>query len=216
MKDYYRDRAPYYDRVYDYPERADDIAFLKSTIPPRFSNIDVLEVAAGTGFWTQFISTTARNIVATDVVQEPLQELSKRDLPDTVQTRIVDAYHLASLEQKFGGAFIGLWLSHVPIERMELFFRSLHSVLRPGASVVLIDNTKAQCQTYPITRTDKIGNTYQDRVLDDGSVHEVLKNFPGKDQLMGSVAREAIHPEYVQLEHFWLFEYEYSPAHQAG
>jgi len=214
MKNYYRERAPYYDRVYDYPERADDIALLKSTIPAKFLNSDVLEVAAGTGYWTQYIAKTAHSVLATDIVQEPLDELSKRNLPDTVQIKIVDAFELASLERKFDGAFVGLWLSHVPIEKAELFFKSLHSVLRPGAKVVLIDNTKAQCQKHPITRTDEAGNTYQNRKLDDGSVHEVLKNFPGRDELAGYVNCAATISEYVELEHFWLFEYEYNAGHQ--
>jgi len=214
MNDYYKKRAPYYDRVYEYPERADDIAFLKSTLPPRFSNIDVLEVAAGTGYWTQFICRTARSVLATDIAQEPLDELASRNLPITVQTKIVDAYELASLERKFDGAFIGLLLSHIPQEKVELFFRSLHSVLHPGAKVVLIDNTKAQCQRLPITRTDEAGNSYQNRELDDGSIHEVVKNFPGKEDLTGYVKCAAVHSEYVELEHFWLFAYEYCGGHQ--
>ena len=212
MEDYYRERAPYYDRVYLYPERANDIAFLKSYIPPKFADLDILEVAAGTGFWTQFIAETVSSVLATDIAQEPLNELSRRELPETVQTKIADAFELPSLNREFDGAFIGLWLSHVPIEKVGVFLRSLHSVLRPGAKVILIDNTNAQCQRLPIARTDEIGNTYQNRELDDGSVHEVLKNFPRKEDLLEYVSNIADLPKYQELEHFWLFEYE-SKAH---
>lgn len=208
MKQYYRERAPYYDRVYDYPERAADIARLKKQIPSLFMGLDIVEVAAGTGFWTQFIARSARSILATDLVQEPLNELIKRDLP-SVTSLTVDAFELENLDRKFDGAFVGLWLSHVQIEKAECFFRSLHSVLKPGAKVAILDNTKAQCETFPIVRTDEWGNTYQSRELDDGSTHEVLKNFPSEEELREYVSLFGDRPKFIELEHFWLLEYEY-------
>lgn len=45
MLEYYRTRAPVYDRVYAYPERQADIAHLAESLPPLFSGRQVLEVA---------------------------------------------------------------------------------------------------------------------------------------------------------------------------
>jgi len=62
---------------------------------------------------------------------------------------------------------------------------------------------------WPITRTDSGGNTYQRRGLDDGSEHEVLKNFPSPDEL-----REAItsvgggESEVHELHYYWYATYE--------
>ena len=56
MKTYYRERAPVYDRVYTYPERQKDLRFLEDYIAKQFTGLDVLEIAAGTGYWTQFIA----------------------------------------------------------------------------------------------------------------------------------------------------------------
>lgn len=56
MKAYYQERAPVYDRVYSYPERQGDLRFLEEYILQQFSELRVLEIAAGTGYWTQFLS----------------------------------------------------------------------------------------------------------------------------------------------------------------
>ena len=59
MKAYYAARAPYYDAVYDKPERRADIAFLKAFLSSRFAQRSVIEVACGTGYWTQCIAPVA-------------------------------------------------------------------------------------------------------------------------------------------------------------
>ena len=56
MRSYYKERAPVYDRVYKYPERQTDLRFLESYRPRQFSGLKMIEIAAGTGYWTQFIS----------------------------------------------------------------------------------------------------------------------------------------------------------------
>lgn len=61
---------------------------------------------------------------------------------------------------------------------------------------------------FPITETDADGNTYQQRTLRDGSVHRVLKNFPGERELRDLVAPFAGAVDYRGLENFWLLEYE--------
>jgi demethylmenaquinone methyltransferase/2-methoxy-6-polyprenyl-1,4-benzoquinol methylase len=79
-------------------------------------------------------------------------------------------------------------------------------VLEPGARVVLLDNSKAQCDRLPIGYEDEDGNTFQDRTTDDGTVHRVLKNFPTESQLRALTA-DATEARFEALEHFWLFEY---------
>ena len=210
MDEYYKKRAPYYDRVYLYPERKKDLAFLREYIPGKLEGLNVIEIAAGTGFWTQYICEKAISVLATDVIQEPLDEILKRELPISVNTATADAFDLPKFSELFNGAFVGLFLSHVRIEEVNKFFDSLHRVLSSNAKVVFLDNTTSQCERLPITRTDELGNSYQERQLDDGSTHEVLKNFPSKEQLHKYVEDVAVNISYKELDHFWLLEYEYS------
>lgn len=210
MQGYYRKRAPVYDRVYAYPERQSDLRWLEEEIPSLLSGRRVLEVAAGTGYWTRFISRRAELICATDGAAETLGQVSARDLGCPVSTQVADAYELAGVEGAFSGAFAGLWFSHVPVSRRGEWFTALHARLQPGAQVVLIDNSQAQCLRLPLTRRDDQGNSYQTRETDDGQQYEVLKNFPTEVELLDLVEDTAkpASCRYVSLEHFWLFAYE--------
>ncbi|MBT7371087.1 MAG: class I SAM-dependent methyltransferase [Gammaproteobacteria bacterium] len=208
MNRYYRDRAPVYDDVYSYPERQQDLRFLESHLSGALRDRHVLEVAAGTGYWTRHISGSARSILATDLEPAQLEQIHQRELGCSTETRVVDAYRLSgTIDDKFDGAFAGLWLSHVPKQRMAEFFSSLHQCLKPGARVILIDNSVAQCQRLPITFTDEWGNTFQDRQLDNGETYRVLKNFPTVEELEHWVSAFGDPEDYVELEQFWLYQY---------
>ena len=208
MKDYYANRAPVYDRVYSYPERQSDLRVLEQRVAERLKDRVVLEVAAGTGYWTQFIASAAARIVATDAVQEPLDQLMARGLPAaTVTTRIVDAYDLSTLSSDFSGGFAGCWVSHVPRQDLGRFFAALHGRLLPGARVVLLDNSQRQTERLPIVATDDARNTYQERRTDDGSRYQVLKNFPTEAELMAHLADEGEAFTYSAFDHYWWLDY---------
>jgi demethylmenaquinone methyltransferase/2-methoxy-6-polyprenyl-1,4-benzoquinol methylase len=207
MREYYRERAPIYDRVYAYPERQSDLRILESRIPLEFADLDVLEIAAGTGYWTQHINLTANSLLATDATKEALRQIQQRPGLEQLPTQLADAYALALKNKRFTGAFAGLWLSHVPKQRLSEFFSSLHACLAIGAKVVLIDNSSSQCERLPISYTDSQGNTYQDRVLDDGSRHKVLKNFPNQKELELMIAKFRSDFYFEELEHFWFCKY---------
>lgn len=211
MKAYYAARAAYYDVVYDQPERRSDITALSKLLPQRFENRTVIEVACGTGYWSQHIAPATRRYVMTDGVQEPLDFAKLRPGVSPENCHLADAYALPAGLGKFDGAFAGLWFSHVPKERYEEFFESLHAVLAPGARVVLLDNSTVQCLDYPIVETDAHGNTFQSRPLRDGSEHRVLKNFPTESELTDIAEKlGASRWAYRALANFWLFEYEFS------
>jgi SAM-dependent methyltransferase len=208
MKAYYKERAPVYDRVYSYPERQGDLRFLEEYIPQQFSKLSVLEIAAGTGYWTQFISKKSRSILATDATKEQLKELKKREFFCDVKTMVADAYSLESVAKKFEGAFAGLWLSHVPKQRRGDFISGLHHHLVSGATVLYIDNSAVQCRHLPIAESDDFGNTYQNRELDNGVSYSVLKNFPTQEELIDLTKEFAVDTQYIGLEIFWLFQYK--------
>ena len=70
MQSYYAARANEYDRVYDKPERQADVHAMQEWLPSLFVGSRLLEVACGTGFWTQFIAPLAEQVVALDYAPE--------------------------------------------------------------------------------------------------------------------------------------------------
>ena len=166
-----------------------------------------MEVAAGTGYWSQFIAPQAAQLTAIDATPEALTQIRARPGCADVTTHTMDAYQLDTLTETYNAAFAGLWLSHVPKQKLALFLDGLHRVLQPGATILLIDNSQAQCQRLPLSHWDEQGNSYQQRQLADGSSHQVLKNFPSHKELLELTADRGINHYYKALEHFWLFQY---------
>ncbi len=210
MQRYYVERAPSYERVYFKPERQADLRAIEAWLPGVFVGRSVLEVACGTGWWTPHGARDARAWLATDLSPETLAVARAKALPPCVQLATMDAYSFAQVgPQTFDGAFAGCWWSHVPLQRLPGWLDALHAHLVPGARVVMLDNAYVHGSSTPLTRTDEAGNTYQDRALDDGSVHEVLKNFPTREAAFAFLAAcgRAREPEWIAHPHYWVLTY---------
>jgi hypothetical protein len=76
--------------------------------------------------------------------------------------------------------------------------------------VVFIDNVYVEGSSTTISRTDGYGDTYQTRRLDDGSKHEVLKNFPNESELRAAVAGLASEVRVEFLQYYWILTYRLS------
>jgi ubiquinone/menaquinone biosynthesis C-methylase UbiE len=208
MLTYYARRAAEYERVYAKPERQADLRAIEAWLPGCFAGRRVLEVACGTGWWTQFAARDAAQWLATDVNSETLSIARSKSLPAGVQLSVADAYTLDGIDDGFDAGFAGFWWSHVPLARVSSWLETLHAKLRPGARVVFIDNLYVESSSTPIARRDGDGNTYQQRRLDDGSTHEVLKNFPTREQAIAAIGPNKRNAQWQQWTHYWSLAYE--------
>jgi demethylmenaquinone methyltransferase/2-methoxy-6-polyprenyl-1,4-benzoquinol methylase len=208
MSAYYAQRAATYERIYFKPERQTDLRAMETWLPPVFAGRRVLEVAAGTGWWTLHGARDAKAWLATDLNPETMAVARSKALPACVQFSEVDAYSFQQIAgQTFDGAFAGCWWSHVLLSRLPGWLETLHARLEPGARVVMLDNRYVQTSSTPLSRRDEEGNTYQNRPLDDGSTHEVLKNFPRRDEAFAAIGPRARNPEWIEFEHYWVLSY---------
>ncbi|MDP1650336.1 MAG: class I SAM-dependent methyltransferase [Rubrivivax sp.] len=209
MRDYYARRAAYYERVYLKPERQADLRAMERWLPTPFAGRRVLELACGTGWWTPHGARDAVSWLATDLNPETLAVARNKALPACVRLATADAYTLAELgDAHFDAAFAGCWWSHVPLQRLGTWLQTLHARLDPGARVVMLDNSYVQTSNTPISRRDEAGNSYQNRSLDDGSVHEVLKNFPEREEAIAALGSRAREPRWTEYTHYWVLSYE--------
>jgi SAM-dependent methyltransferase len=212
MQDYYAQRAATYERVYHKPERQTDLRAIEALLPGLFASRHVLEVACGTGWWTPHGARDAADWLATDASPQTLLVARAKAMPACVRFATVDAYSWGGLSAAggtvFNAAFAGCWWSHVPLQRLRAWLSSLHLQLVPGARVVFLDNRYVQTSNLPITHSDAAGNTYQTRTLDDGSVHEVLKNFPTPEAALAALGPRARHAQWTDFTHYWVLSYE--------
>ncbi len=205
---YYARRAAEYERVYQKPERQQDLRELHASIAEHFRGQVVLEISCGTGYWTASIAATAKTVVACDI-NESVLEIARQKTwpPNTTDFRHGNAYALPEFGQMFTAAFAGFWWSHMPRARRPAFLAGLNERLQVGSRVMFIDNRYIEGSSTPIARTDAEGNGYQHRQLADGSRHEVLKNFPTSEELLATVDPFAASATVRELEYFWILTY---------
>ncbi|MEZ5659888.1 MAG: class I SAM-dependent methyltransferase [Burkholderiaceae bacterium] len=208
LEHYYAVRANEYDTIYAKPERQEDLRAIEAWLPGLFRAKSVLEIACGTGYWTQFIGPVATDMVAVDASPETLAIAASRVEPGRVKLLAADAYDLPDFGRRFQSGFAGFWLSHVPISRLRDFLRAFHAALEPGATVVFIDNRYVEGSSTPISEQDDDGNTYQVRRLRNGETHRVLKNFPTEQALRDVTEGLCTHAQFRVWQYYWAFEYQ--------
>jgi SAM-dependent methyltransferase len=204
-EEYYHRWAPEYDQVYTRPERQADLSTLRDRFTSWFAGRTVLELAAGTGWWTSVLADTAASVTATDASSAVLDLARRRRAwPPSVQFAVADALDPQAIPGDFDAAFAGFFWSHIPLARLDGFLGSLTRRLRPGSPVVFMDNRLVPGRVHPVVRRDEEGNTYQRRQMSDGSSWEVLKNFPIPNELRDRLTPFGQSVEVEQLENFWL------------
>jgi demethylmenaquinone methyltransferase/2-methoxy-6-polyprenyl-1,4-benzoquinol methylase len=213
MEAYYARRAAEYEKIYDKPERQTDLARLRSEIPAMFTGERVLEIACGTGYWTPLIAAQAESVMAVDAAKETLEIARHKAYPKAnVTLEQGDAYALPAWARKFSAGFAGFWWSHIPLSRMDAFLKGLAARLEPGSRVVFLDNRYVQGSSTPVSRRDLQGNSFQRRVLADGSSHEVLKNFPTAQDMKSRLAAFGTDVRFAEYQYYWVASYRIMAA----
>jgi demethylmenaquinone methyltransferase/2-methoxy-6-polyprenyl-1,4-benzoquinol methylase len=204
LVDYYSRRAREYERIYHKPERQGDLAALRRLVAELLVDQGVLEIACGTGYWTEVIAKAARSILATDASDATLEVARHKSYPEgRVRFLMADAFHPNAVGGRFTALFCGFFWSHIPRAQLGRFLAGLRARLGAGCRLLFIDNRFVAGSSTPIAGTDAAGNTYQLRRLDDGSDHRVLKNFPDEDELRRSLSTVAGQVRVANLTYYW-------------
>ena len=208
LSSYYRNRAHEYEKIYDKPERQEDLFRLTGMLREIFSGKELLEIACGTGYWTERIAETAREILATDINNPVLNIARSKNYSNTKVTfRLADFNNIHSHgthESLFGGF---IW-SHIKLEEINMFLDVLYDLITPAGMLVFIDNNYVESSSLPISYTDKNKNTYQTRKLENGTEHLVLKNFPSEEFLIRILKERASEIEYIKLKYYWILKFK--------
>lgn len=204
---YYKDRAQEYDKIYSKPERQDDIQNTTSILQATFANRQVLEIACGTGYWTERIAQSATSIYATDI-NETVIEVAKRKTFSKCQVSfgLADIYNFPT-KNKYESLFAGFIWSHIYLKDLDKFLISVNHLVAPGGTVVFMDNNFVEGSNHPIDNTDEQGNTFQTRKLEDGTEHLVLKNFPTEKFLRHKLDGISNNIKIINLRYYWILSY---------
>ena len=136
LERYYDRRAAEYEKVYDKPERQHELEWLRTRIPQLLADRTVLEVACGTGYWTQFLARTAYKVHACDINESVLEIAREKDIArGRVDFFKADAVSLEGVPPGCDGAFAGFWWSHVKKSELQKFVRNLALRLESDTSL---------------------------------------------------------------------------------
>ena len=206
LEKYYAQCAASYDAVYEQEERQDDLETLQEAVAELLQGHHVLELACGSGYWTEFISIGAKSVLAIDTSPEMLALAAERDVdPDVVTFAQGDALTLADIPAgRFTACFAAGWWSHIGRAQQDKYLALLRSKLGKDALLVLLDSNQVEGVSMPIARTDADGNTYQFRNTPDGGRVEIMKNYPSDSWLRKRLATAGREVRTERLEYYWM------------
>ncbi|MFV2016108.1 MAG: methyltransferase domain-containing protein, partial [Candidatus Heimdallarchaeota archaeon] len=111
---YYQKRAKEYELVYQKTERQSDLVLIKDYLSKQFVNKSIIEIACGTGYWTEVLSKQTKSILASDINPEVIQVASMKNYSKgNVVFEIRNFEDLKSMSGEFEGFFGGFIWSHI-------------------------------------------------------------------------------------------------------
>lgn len=185
LQSYYSKRAQEYEAIYhrDDPVRKKELAQIGQLLRELYKNRRVLEVACGTGYWTEVLASVASHVLAIDFSQEVLEVARRKPTLKSVALLRDDAYELSQVSGSFDGGVANFWFSHVPKRRIEEFMETFHGKLRSGAVVFMCDNVLVPGLGGELIIKPGQEDTFKLRTLSDGTTYEVLKNYYSLSEL---------------------------------
>ena len=134
-----------------------------------------LELACGTGLWTGLIAESVDSVVAADSSLEALAINRARTQGRYVQFVQADLFTWRP-HRKFDFVFFGFWISHVPEDQFDDFWRFIADVLEPDGRVFLVDSLWAP-DSSAVDHAAPARRGIVERKLNDGRTFEIVKVF---------------------------------------
>ncbi len=179
LVEYYSARAFEYDEIYHRAdlERTGELIELETVLRANVKGRRVLEVACGTGYWTEKAAETALTLTALDASVKMLSLAKVRSYPKSVEFIIGDAYNLQEVAGNFDTVLACFWFSHIPKKSIAKFLEEAEKVVGTGGTIFLVDNTYHEGIGGELITKAECEDTFKRRKLSDGSEWDILKNY---------------------------------------
>lgn len=212
---YYQARATEYDewfyRTGRYDRGAEHTAnwfaeadTVRSRLKGLFPLRDVLEFAPGTGIWTQELVQGATSVLAVDASAEMLTINQNKLQSNLVTYQQADIFRWQP-DRQYDFICFSFWLSHVPPERFDEFWRLVQSALAPNGRVFFVDSLYTQISTAKDQFLREKDDTIVTRRLNDGREFEIVKVFYQPKLLQTQLTELGWRVVVGQTENFFLY-----------
>jgi demethylmenaquinone methyltransferase/2-methoxy-6-polyprenyl-1,4-benzoquinol methylase len=187
QKAYYRVRAGEYDEWFLRQGRYDhgsafrarweaEVGEVRRALARFHPTGRVLELACGTGWWTEALAAWAEQLTAVDASAEVLA-LNAERVPDPKVRRVQADLFAWTPDGGYDAVFFSFWLSHVPPERFEAFWAMVRGALNPGGRVFFVDSLRTELSTAADHVLPGEDDIIAERRLNDGSRYSIYKIF---------------------------------------
>lgn len=184
---YYRERAGEYDDWWERRGRYDhgpdtnarwfsDGAALRMALDRFEPAGKVLELACGTGLWTERLVSHADRVTAVDGSPEMLDLCRARVGDGQVNYVHADLFEWEP-QELYDVCFFSFWLSHVPDERFDAFWAKVKRALGPNGRVFFIDSSRHDLASAVDHRLSAPEDPTMLRRLADGREYRIVKHF---------------------------------------
>lgn len=212
---YYRARASEYDEWfyrlnrYDHGPEINQLWFDDVTqLVTAFQQLDpvdeAVELAAGTGIWTERLVKLARQVTVVDTSPEMIA-INRAKLPDANITYMQQDIFEWEPEREYDLVFFSFWLSHVPPERFASFLAKVRRATHAGGRLFLIDSRFEQTGAAKNNPLFEDEETYRTRILNDGSEYTIVKIYYEPESLRESLARAGFDADVQFTDRYFIY-----------
>lgn len=150
----------------------------------------ILELACGTGLWTQELLKVGRHVTAVDASPEMIA-INQAALQSDRVTYVQSDIFTWQPDQHYDMVFFSFWLSHVPPERLPGFLQQVSAMLKPGGRLFILDSRRTPDSTAIDHVIPEDGTTLE-RKLNDGQTFQIVKVFYNPADLQASLQNAGI------------------------
>jgi 2-polyprenyl-3-methyl-5-hydroxy-6-metoxy-1,4-benzoquinol methylase len=217
MQTYYRERAREYDEWFyrqgRYNRSPETNARWFAEVDEVFAALDslhltgdVLELAPGTGIWTERLVRTASTVTAVDASPEMIEINRAKVSSHRVSYLLADLFSWQP-ERTYDAVFFGFWISHIPLERLDDFLCSVAAMLLPGGQIFFVDGRREFTSTATNHELPVQDSQTMTRRLNDGRTFEIVKNFYDPADLATRCTRVGLDITVCQTTTYFLYGY---------
>jgi demethylmenaquinone methyltransferase/2-methoxy-6-polyprenyl-1,4-benzoquinol methylase len=181
----------------------DEVAVVKNSLKALPQVGTILELACGTGIWTQELIELGEQITAIDASQEMLKINRAKVNSFKVTYQQLDLFSWQP-SQQYDLVFFAFWLSHVPPDRLDEFFRKVYRSVRSHGQVFLIDSRFSETSSAKnhFFRDEKV--IYQKRKLNDGRKFQIIKIYYQPEELIEKLERVGFKVEILITDNYFI------------
>lgn len=215
--DYYRARASEYDEWWKRRGRYDrgteanarwhaEIAEVRQVFDRLRLGDQVVELAAGTGYWTALLASKVRQVTVLEgspemiaFNQERLGRLSTR-----VDYKLVNLFEWQP-SRRWDALVFCFWVSHVPRDRLAAFMTTCREAIVESGTMFFLDGMRTDESTAVDQALPDETSEVMVRKLNDGRAYRIVKNFYEPEELVATAGPAGFELEVHRTDTYFQF-----------